>query len=509
MLGARRHPRPDRQGERRPGHLQLATCMQPKTPNGTPVRDCIPSDEDSHTIGTVAFGPDGSLFVSSGDGSNYTDVDPRALRSQNLDSLSGKILRIDPMTGNGLPDNPFYKPADPGSNRSKVWARGSAQPVPAHREPGQRRARTSATSAGTTGRRSTPGKGANFGWPCYEGGNRRSGGQRERRHRERRTSSGIGRAQRQALRVRRCTTGAGDAVRAPVYTYNHTAGQGGATSGGAFYTGHAYPAQYRGAMFIADYNDRWIRYLTFDATGARRSPTSVPIRPSVPSSSSPGPTRTSTGCGTTTPAAKCAASVTSALATRPRLRRSRPRRRSASTPLTVEFNSDQSYDPDAQTAQLHVELRRRHDIDRPEPEPHLHPGRRVRRPPHDHGADVAVRHRDRPRFGSPSGAIRRSSHIEQPTSAQHVPGRRHHPLQRDRRRPAARRCRPSSMTWQLRNHHNQHVHFATLPSAADPGQPEPQPRFVRRGRSRRLGLLRGVRHGDGERGDHRQPVRHR
>ena len=63
---------------------------------GVPVEDCIASDEDSHTIGTLAFAPDGSLFVSSGDGSNYGGVDPRALRSQLLDSLNGKVLRINP-----------------------------------------------------------------------------------------------------------------------------------------------------------------------------------------------------------------------------------------------------------------------------------------------------------------------------------------------------------------------------------------------------------------------------
>ena len=49
----------------------FASCMSPTTPSGTPVEDCIASDEDSHTIGTVVFAPDGSLFVSSGDGSNY------------------------------------------------------------------------------------------------------------------------------------------------------------------------------------------------------------------------------------------------------------------------------------------------------------------------------------------------------------------------------------------------------------------------------------------------------
>ena len=160
----------DRIGNETDGrNLNFATCMSPKTANGTPVRDCIASDEDSHTIGTVAFGPDGSLFVSSGDGSNYTNVDPRALRSQNLDSLNGKILRIDPMTGNGLPDNPFFQAADPGSNRSKVWARGLRNPFRMTVNPA-----TGEPYAGDVGWNNweeiNSGKGANFGWPCYEGG---------------------------------------------------------------------------------------------------------------------------------------------------------------------------------------------------------------------------------------------------------------------------------------------------------------------------------------------------
>ena len=57
-----------------------ASCMTGLSMTGTPIEDCIPSDEDSHSIGTVVFGTDGSLFVGSGDGSNYTDVDWRALR---------------------------------------------------------------------------------------------------------------------------------------------------------------------------------------------------------------------------------------------------------------------------------------------------------------------------------------------------------------------------------------------------------------------------------------------
>ena len=164
-------------------NLSFATCMYPQTANGTPVRDCIASDEDSHTIGTVAFGPDKSLYVSSGDGSNYTNVDARALRSQNLDSLNGKILRIDPMTGNGLPDNPFFQAGDPGSNRSKVWAARLAQPVPVRREPGRRRAvrrRRRLEQLGGDQHR----EGRQLRLALLRGRHGRPGAQRERRHDE-------------------------------------------------------------------------------------------------------------------------------------------------------------------------------------------------------------------------------------------------------------------------------------------------------------------------------------
>src|SRR5690606_2598752 len=94
---------------------------------GTYVTDCLAADEHSHTIGRVRFGPDGALYVGSGDGADFNRVQPYHLRVQDLDSLAGKLLRLDPLTGEGLADNPFYD-GNPSSNRSKVLSYGLRNP---------------------------------------------------------------------------------------------------------------------------------------------------------------------------------------------------------------------------------------------------------------------------------------------------------------------------------------------------------------------------------------------
>lgn len=236
--------------------------------SGSYVQDCIPSDEDSHSIGTVAFAPDGSLFFGSGDGANYTGVDPRALRALDLDSLAGKILRIDPATGNGLPDNPFYDPALPASNRSKVWALGLRNPFrftihPVSGEP------FIGDVGWSTWEEVNTGKGANFGWPCYEGGavsGNEGGNTTSLQMSSYRTNSGTS-----AACAALYAQGLG-AVRAPVFAYSHSTDGYGVSGGasanaGTFYTGSVYPSLWRNALFLLDYNRRWIRALTFDALG--------------------------------------------------------------------------------------------------------------------------------------------------------------------------------------------------------------------------------------------------
>ena len=54
----------------------------------------------SHGGGRLRFGPQGYLWIATGDGFSGT-------AAQDLTSLGGKVLRVDSQTGAGAPDNPF------------------------------------------------------------------------------------------------------------------------------------------------------------------------------------------------------------------------------------------------------------------------------------------------------------------------------------------------------------------------------------------------------------------
>ena len=102
-----------------------------KSDSGVPSRRLLTIDQpaENHNGGTLAFGPDGYLYVGMGDGGPQED--PLG-RSQNLKELLGKMLRIDV---DGAEDGKPYAipPANPfrragGQAKPETWAVGFREP---------------------------------------------------------------------------------------------------------------------------------------------------------------------------------------------------------------------------------------------------------------------------------------------------------------------------------------------------------------------------------------------
>lgn len=173
---------------------------------GENLENGIPVLHSSHTGGAILFGSDGTLLVSTGDGSTFEAfyggggppflgekveeglqrniIDEKeevgCYRPQILDNLNGKILRINPDTGKGVSSNPFFDPENPNADRSKVWVLGLRNPFSVNLRPNTGSTNPDDALPGTlyigdvgsskseelnivrTG-------GKNFGWPVYEG----------------------------------------------------------------------------------------------------------------------------------------------------------------------------------------------------------------------------------------------------------------------------------------------------------------------------------------------------
>ncbi len=259
----------------------------------------------SHSVGHLAFGPDGYLYVSGGEGASYDNPDwgqfggtlggtptpknpcgdppggvgvantsPTArggsLRSQSPRRpageprvLNGAILRLNPDTAAGVPGNPLYTASSPSSNASRILAYGLRNPFRFTTRPG-----TSETWLGDVGLgdweeinripTSTPTRAPNFGWPCLENQTHLAG----------------------FRDLNMCTALYSDTVDPPTAAYwayqhyvpvnaNDTCGfnDGSAISGLAFYSGTRYPGSYSNALFFGDQARNCLYVMTAGANG--------------------------------------------------------------------------------------------------------------------------------------------------------------------------------------------------------------------------------------------------
>lgn len=173
-----------------------ATTIDPSTRSvlvGEDALSGIPLCATSHGLGRLLFGEDGSLLFSSGDSSNGPTFqaecaalglfrpkdDVEGLRAQLVDGPNGKLHRIDPLNGNGWPNNPFFDASNPRSWASRVWALGlrnpyrvALRPHTGRGQPGQEHPGT--IYVGDVGELSweeisvVKSGGQNLGWPFYE-----------------------------------------------------------------------------------------------------------------------------------------------------------------------------------------------------------------------------------------------------------------------------------------------------------------------------------------------------
>ncbi|MBG0560814.1 PQQ-dependent sugar dehydrogenase [Actinoplanes sp. NEAU-A11] len=233
----------------------------------------------SHSIGDLAFGADGMLYVAAGDGASFSAVDygqlpagaptnpcadppseGGALRAQDIRTpadetqLDGTLLRLDPATGAAAAGNPNIGSADPNTRR--IVANGLRNPYRITMRPGTNETWISDTGWTTweeVNRVVDPTAGVtNFGWPCWEGNGRQPGYD----------SANL------PICENLYTAPAGTHTQ-PFVAWNHAsklvAGEAcptgsSSSTGVAFYptAGGPYPDAYNGAIFFADYSRRCI-----------------------------------------------------------------------------------------------------------------------------------------------------------------------------------------------------------------------------------------------------------
>ncbi|MGP3752295.1 PQQ-dependent sugar dehydrogenase [Streptomyces sp. IBSNAI001] len=199
------------------------------------------AENSNHNGGQLAFGPDGDLYWSIGDGGGSADP----LRSaQRLDTLLGKVMRIDVSRSCGelaycVPaDNPFV--GTPGA-REEIWLYGLRNPwrFSFDRADGSMWIGDVGQGRWEEIDHLAPGRGGlNLGWSCYEGLEKFEGGD--------------------------CK--AGETYTEPVFTYSPYTG-GCSVIGGHVYRGEEYADLAGGTYIATDYCSSTVWALRPDGRG--------------------------------------------------------------------------------------------------------------------------------------------------------------------------------------------------------------------------------------------------
>jgi len=177
------------------------------------------SGATNHNAGWIGFGPDGDLYIATGDNANGANA-------QTLTNLLGKILRID--VEGGLPyeipsDNPFI--GTPGA-RPEIFALGLRNPWRVSFDSASGKLFIADVGQSTIEEVNLGQKGANYGWPNAEG------------------------------------PSANPAFTNPIAFYDHSVGQ--SITGGYVYNGES--DGLNGQYFYTDFGSHRLFTLRFDGT---------------------------------------------------------------------------------------------------------------------------------------------------------------------------------------------------------------------------------------------------
>jgi hypothetical protein len=268
---------------------------------GTIPSEGIPIMGTNHAGGSLVFGKDGTLLVSTGDGGAsggydvgnqgyYNEVinlgiitndqNVGTYRCQRDDCLNGKVLRINPTNGDGIPSNPLYNSSLPRSAESRMWAKGFRNPFRMALIPNTGNVLPSAADPGVIvvgdvgsafreeiNTITAPNQ--NFGWPHYEGIDHENLNYYDTLYiptSYRKPIFEYRNSADQANVFLNQTTKKqlGTEVREFPY-FNEDPFSGGTIILGDFYQGTGYPVKFQNALFFADFGAKWIKAIKLDA----------------------------------------------------------------------------------------------------------------------------------------------------------------------------------------------------------------------------------------------------